>query len=86
MAMIDMSKLPKYELLCMYAYDAKQSGYDEYYFETGRYKPWSIQTLKAAERRGLIKNYYGGPAVYYVSMTEKGYELGKEVSKKVFGL
>jgi hypothetical protein len=85
MAMKDMSKTPKYELLCMYARDAKESGYDEYYFETGRYKPWTKATLKAAERRGLVASYTGCGPVYMVKLTEEGYALGEKVSKKIFG-
>ena len=85
MPMIDTKKLPKYELMCMYAYDAKQSGYDEYYFETGRYKPWSVATLKAAQRRGLVAEVKNHAPVYLVKLTEEGYKLGAEVSRKVYG-
>ena len=85
MALKSTKDFPKYELMCMYARDAKESGYDEYYFETGRYKPWTVATLKAAERRGLVESYKNHHPVYLVKLTEKGYELGKKVSEKIYG-
>lgn len=80
------NKLKGFEKLALHAKESHEGGYGDYYFETGRYKPWSLQTLKAAERRGLVESYTNPCAgVYLVKMTEKGLELGKEVSQKLKG-
>ncbi len=73
-------KLKGFERLC---YHASYNTDGEYYFETGRYKPWSVQTLKAAQRRGLVEKVVDHKPVYLVTLSEEGYKLGEKVKEKL---
>ena len=80
------NRLKGFEKLCVHGSESFDSGYGDYYLETGRYKPWSVQTLKATLSRGLVESHRRlVNGVYYVKLSEKGLELGREIRKKLHG-
>lgn len=57
---------------------------DGYYVETGRYKPWSTGTVRAAERRGLIRvaRYLSDMGIFYVVLTNEGVKAFKDLQTR----